>query len=138
MDAIDAPTPPTAKKPRRSSDKRQRTKLTAHRWLDEEFNTVAAKADKAGLSFGAYIRTAVLGTAGPRASRRPPADHVALRQILGHLGRIGNNMNQIAKSLNYGDPCDGPELKAALKEYLGLRDAIYAALGKNTSGQSAA
>ena len=47
-------------------------------------------------------------------------------------------MNQIARSLNYGDPCDGPELKAALKEYLRLRDAIYAALGKNTTGQPAA
>lgn len=114
------------------SNKRRRGKILPVRCLDEEFKAIAAKADRAGLSAGAFLRAAGLGDAGPRAQRRPPADHVALRQLLGHAGRIGNNVNQIAKALNSGEAAKIPELKEALKAYLEIRDAIYHALGKNT------
>lgn len=137
MEADRAPEKSSAQPPRRRSEKRQRNKITPVRWAAEEFNEVAAKADKAGLPLGAYLRRMALGHAGPRAQRRPPADHVALRQILGQLGRVGNNINQIARSINYGDPCDLPELKAALKDYMAIRDAIYDALGKNLSERAA-
>jgi predicted TIM-barrel fold metal-dependent hydrolase len=80
------------------SDKRRRIRQSLVRWTDEEFNAIAAKADKAGLAVAAFMRAASLGDAGPRAQRRPPADHVALRQILGHIGRIGNNLNLTAHS----------------------------------------
>ncbi len=65
----------------------------------------------------AWSRTALLGDAGPRSQRRVPSDAQALRQILGHLGRVGNNINQIAYQLNTGGPADLPELRLALKEY---------------------
>ena len=42
----------------------------------------AEKADKAGLAVAAILRTAGLGSPGPRAKRRPPADHQALRRLL--------------------------------------------------------
>src|SRR5262245_53262563 len=100
------------------SNKRKRSHQSLIRWTDEEFSTIAEKADKAGLAVAAFMRAAVLGSPGPRAKRRPPADHKALRQILGHLGRIGNNINQIAKSLNAGDRLKLPELEAALRAYL--------------------
>ncbi len=113
------------------SDKRRRGKIIASRCLDDEFNIIAAKADRAGLSIGAYGRAAMLGDAGPRAQRRPPADHVALRQLLGHVGRIGNNINQIARTLNTGGEVSQPELQEALTAYLDIRKAIFEALGKN-------
>jgi hypothetical protein len=97
------------------SDKRQRGKIIAARCLDEEFNAIAAKADKAGLAVAAFMRAAALGDAGPRAQRRPPIDHVALRQILGQSGRIGNNINQIARALNIGEPAPVPALEAFLR-----------------------
>jgi len=112
------------------SDKRQRGKIQPVRCTLEEFNAIAAKADKAGLSAAGFMRAAALGDAGPRAQRRPPADHKALRQILGELGRVGNNLNQIARALNAGERVRLPELKDALLAYIAIHDAIFAALGK--------
>ena len=96
----------------------------------EEFNAISARADGAGRAVGAFLREAALGNAGPRAQRRPPADHVALRQILGQLGKIGSNLNQIARSMNIGEQPDLPELKTAIHAYLETRNAIFKALGK--------
>jgi len=113
------------------SEKRQRTKRRSVRFTADEFNRISAKADKSGFGFAAYIRAAALdGDAGPRAQRRPPADHKALREILGHIGRIGNNLNQIARALNSGDKASLPELDGALRAYLDIRTAIFDALGK--------
>jgi hypothetical protein len=112
------------------SDKRRRTRQSLVRWTDEEFNAIAAKADKAGLAVAAFMRAAALGDAGPRAQRRPPADHVALRKILGDIGRIGNNLNQITRALNARQQLRLPELKKVLLACLAIRDAIFEALGK--------
>jgi hypothetical protein len=113
--------------------KRKRTKQCLVRLTEQEFAKVAGKADKAGMASAAFFRAAALGDPGPRAQRRPPADHVALRQILGHCGRIGNNLNQIAKHLNAGGQINIPELKEALAAYLVIRNAILVALGMTTT-----
>ncbi len=114
------------------SEKRQRNKRFTLRFFDEEFNKVAARADRSGLTLGAYMRAASLdGDAGPRAQRRPPADHKALRQILGEIGRIGNNINQIARAMNSGERANIPNTQDAMNACLDIRDAIYEALGKN-------
>lgn len=112
------------------SDKRQRAKQALVRFTDEEFAFLAARADRAGLTHAAYIRATVLGTPGPRAQRRAPADQEALRAALGQLGRVGNNLNQIARVLNAGEDHDPAELRDALAAYLEVRDAILTALGK--------
>ena len=113
------------------SDKRRRPHQSLVRLTDEEFASVTQRADKAGLALAAFLRASGLdGDAGPRAQRRLPADHKALRQILGHVGRIGNNINQIARSLNSGDRENLPELQQALRIYAEIRDAILEALGK--------
>ena len=101
------------------------------KWMTaEEFNAVAQKADNAGLGAAALLRSAALGSPGPRAVRRPPADHRALRQILGELGRVGNNLNQIARALNRGRDEDLAALEAALHAYGEMRTALLEALGK--------
>jgi hypothetical protein len=51
-------------------------------------------------------------------------------RILGELGRVGNNLNQIARALNAGEQARLPELKEALRAYMAIRDAIFEALGK--------
>lgn len=113
----------------KKSETRQRNKQVKLRCTDEEFDTIAAKADEAGFSIAAYARASMLGEAGPRARRRRPADQAALLQILGQIGRIGGNVNQIARQLNTRDKASLPDLRKALKAYLGIRAAIYQALG---------
>jgi Bacterial mobilisation protein (MobC) len=113
------------------SDKRQRNKRCTFRLFDDEFNKIAAKADNCGLSFGAFLRAAALdGNPGLRAQRRPPVDHKALRQYLGQIGRLGNNINQIARALNSSEKAKLPELQQVLRACLNILDAINAALGK--------
>jgi hypothetical protein len=121
---------------RKKSQKRQRYKQIKTPCTLEEFNAVAAKADAAGMTRAAYSRTVLLGDAGPRSQRRMPADAQALRQILGQLGSVGNNINQIAYNLNLRARApDIPELREALKDYARIRNAIYEALGLEPSGE---
>jgi len=120
--------------PRNKSEKRQRTETLYARVTPEEKAAVIDRADKAGMAVAAFMRAAALGNAGPRAQRRPPVDHVALRQLLGELGRVGNNINQIAKTVNAGEAPDVPELREALQAYLQLRDSIFDALRMEPSG----
>ena len=126
---MSSPDEPEKTRPR--SEKRQRNKLTALRWFDDEFNRAAAKADRAGLTFGAYIRHVALGDAGPRAQRKPPVDAQLLRQLLGEVGRVGNNLNQIAHALHTGQQISVPKLEQSLDDFSGIRAAIYEALGKD-------
>jgi len=115
------------------SDKRRRGETVTVRLTKEERATLDALSSRSGMAAGAFMRAAAFGDAGPRAQRRPPADHVALRQILGQCGRIGNNLNQIAKHLNAGGQPDIPELRAALAVYPVIGDAIRAALNMKTA-----
>ena len=115
---------------------RQRRGQILVRLTDEELAVADDKADRAGLTHAAFARAAIVGSPGPRAQRRPPADHVALRKLLGELGRVGNNINQIARTLNSGEDADIPELREALQAYLQLRNAIFDALGMEPSGDN--
>lgn len=82
-----------------------------------------------------HIVAAALGNPAPMA-RMPEttAETVAaLRKILGHLGRVGGNLNQVARSLNSSPTA--PTVKAAAdlvptigQELDGVREAIAAAL----------
>ena len=120
--------PPAA---RTKSQKRQRQWQIKIPCLEKEFNDIAAGATAAGLTKAAYGRAKLLGDAGPRAQRRPVVAKELLLRALGLHGRCGNNMNQIARSGNAGNPVDLPELHQAIKEWGQVRDALYRALGKN-------
>lgn len=116
------------------SDKRRRTRQSLVRWTDEEFNAIAAKADKAGLAIAAFMRASTLGDAGPRAQRRPPADQQVLREGLGQLGRAGNNLNQMTRALHIGNFPSPPELKDTLAACRQACVLICEALGKKRPG----
>jgi hypothetical protein len=119
------------------SDKRQRDETVTVRLTRNERATLDALSSRSGLTAGAFMRAAAFGDAGPRARRRPPIDHVALRQTLGQWGRIGNNLNQIAKHLNAGGPVNIPELKEALAGHPDIRIAILRALAMDTIEEDA-
>jgi hypothetical protein len=52
---------------------------------------------------------------------------------MGALGRLNNNVNQIAHNLNKGEFYDAPDLRLVLKDYSPIRDGIFTALGKQPS-----
>lgn len=116
-----------AKPKRKKSEKRQRDKQIKFRCLAEEFNDIAAGADAAGLTIGAWLRSlARNGDPGKRAQRRLPLDAAKLRRAEVLLIKGGTNLNQIAKNGNSGFPVDLPELRMALKQWAEARDMLLA------------
>ena len=94
-----------------------RTKVTTERWSEGEFIRLEARAADAGLSRGSFIRASALGEAGPRSRRRPTIEKELLGAAIAELNRVGNNVNQIARSLNIGKDVD-EEFYAATGEEL--------------------
>ena len=72
------------------------------RWTPAEHEQLSQRARRAGLSRAAFIRLKTLGDEGPRSQKRPSKERRDLAQLLGELGKIGSNINQIARHLNSG------------------------------------
>jgi hypothetical protein len=111
------------------SDKRQRLHVLTVRLSDDEKLALITKATERGLAVGAFARAAMFGETGPRAKRRPTVDQELLRRLLGQLGKVGSNINQIAHHLNATEKVGLPEIRQALAAVLDIRAALYAALG---------
>lgn len=110
------------------TETRRRNKITPIRWTAEEFNEVAAKADKAGLTFGAFIRILGLGDAGVRARRTRPVNQQILIKAIGLLGKYGNNLNQIAYKLNANaKDALASDFHGALNQWEEIRDLLFEA-----------
>jgi len=108
-----------------------KTSFISVRCTAKERAKIDETATQAGLSIGAYLRALALGTAGPRAVRRPPIERKELARLLGHLGKVGSNLNQLAHAFNRDRMA--PELAelTAIRQQVGeLRDALMAALGR--------
>jgi CubicO group peptidase (beta-lactamase class C family) len=88
-----------------------------------------AAAERAGMSVSAFMRRQCLGTAGPRAARRPPVERAALAQILAQLGKCGSNLNQIARALNSGVDVQ-LDIAAAVAEFRQVAADITRTLGR--------
>ena len=114
------------------SDKRKRGRLKAIRFTDAELAQLETAAQRAGLSVASYVRQVVLAAPPPRQSRRPPIERAQLARILGHVGKLGSNINQIAKYGNLGRLVDDASLKLAAADIAFIRHAIMEALGRDS------
>ena len=112
------------------SDKRQRGRMLSIRLTDAEAERLLEAAGRAGLSLGGYARQQLLDAPPPRASRRPPIERAELARLLAHIGKVGSNINQLAKWGNSGRLVEDPHLAAASADIAELRAAIMAALGR--------
>ena len=92
-----------------------------------EIKTVA---DRGGLAVGSHVRAVLLAGPAPRAVRTPPVDRTALAQVLALLGRVGGNVNQISRTLNFGERHDAGALEKSLRELSEMRNALMTALGR--------
>lgn len=98
-----------------ASQTRQRAKVLQVRLTPDERAKVAAAARAAGLSLSGYARETLLGEVTPRTQRAAPTPDVqALAIMLGQLGKVGANLNQLAKLGNQGQPVPTLELSATL------------------------
>ena len=112
------------------SERRARNVHLTIRLTSIERTTIDDAAIQAGLTSGSFARQVLMGAPAPRQVRRPPVERAELARLLGELGRVGNNLNQLARAANTGDQVTGAELTSALHQLLPIRDAILAALGR--------
>lgn len=115
---------------RRVSD--AKTHFISVRCTAKERAVIDEAATQAGLSIGAYLRALALGHPGPRAVRRPPIERKELARLLGHLGKVGSNLNQLAHAFNREHKMPGlAELNTIRKQVGEIRDALMMALGRD-------
>ena len=75
-------------------------KFIAVRCTLDDHAFIGETAAQAGMSIGAFLRTLALGTAGARAVKRPHIEREQLAKLLGEIGKLGSNVNQIARWAN--------------------------------------
>lgn len=113
-----------AKRKRSGSETRKRTVIKTIRFLPEEWEEIESRADRASITPAAYIRMQCLNKPPPRKSRVPSYDKKLASQLLGHLGKIGSNINQIAHAANMGRTMEG-QLQAALIDLVEMRNRWF-------------
>lgn len=121
---------PPGRPSRRGTERRKKTFLVTSRYDAEEFAELEAAASRAGLTRASYQRVQSLSKPKTRSTRRAPIDKELLARVLGQLGKIGSNLNQIARAANMGRD-ERADLDDALS---GLRDAaplLLKALGRD-------
>jgi hypothetical protein len=112
------------------SETRQRNKVLQVRLTDAEFAEIEAMADRAELTPASYARLILLDTPAPRAKRRPAVDTMQVAKLLGEIGKVGSNINQIAHQMNAGVATSSNATNSALADVAEIRKACMEALGR--------
>ena len=97
---------------------RQRKHCLHCRLLPDEKTTISTRAAQLGISVSQYLRQAALGAPHrPPKKRLPTFAEKSLAQVLGQLGRVGNNLNQLTQISHIaGQVPDSIRLNALLRE----------------------
>jgi len=79
-----------------------RPQMVPFRVTPEERAQIEDAADRAGLSTGSYVRARALQRAVTLTTRRPPVERTELARLLGLMGKVGGNLHQLVRGLNFG------------------------------------
>lgn len=88
--------------------KRARPKQIVIRLTEQDFETVKKKVAKSGMSQQEYLTRAI--------TQKEVVSTDGIKEILPELKRIGNNLNQIARSCNEGNQATHSEVVQMGKE----------------------
>ena len=115
---------------RSGTETRQRGKLLQIRLTSAELSEIEAQAEAAELTAASYARSVLLSAPAPRARRRPSVQTQEVGRLLGELGKVGSNLNQIAHAVNAGQPVGSNAIAAAIEDVRAMRDDCLIALGR--------
>lgn len=113
---------------------RQREFVVSVRLNKDEAEAVQTAAERHGLSAGQYLRTRGLIEAAPAlplpiVRRRAHANAGELAEIAAHLGRIGGEAHEIARSMPTDQKTFDQALSAIRQELGTMRDLLASVLG---------
>lgn len=108
------------------SENRKTSKILSFRLTPDEHNRLAAVCFRTGVNISAYVRRAAFKEAAlpvpAYESRQPDKTAAYYTQILGAVGKIGNNLNQLTKLANSTKSLPSQrELKIVFAEIRALR-----------------
>jgi len=115
-------------KARRGSETRKKAYLVTSRYDADEFAELEEAASKAGLTRASYQRVQSLSKPKTRSTRRAPIEKELLAKVLGQLGKVGSNLNQIARAAHLDREVEA-EVVAALVAVRGFAPLLLSALG---------
>ena len=123
-----------SEKKKSGSENREKTKVVGVRVNEEEHFELALKSEDAGLSIPAFVRKKLLDEVFTQPRKAAPSlDKKLLSMILAQLGKLGSNMNQIARRLNEGGNVNAEKITGAVVDFEVLRDEILKAIKRPPS-----
>lgn len=118
------------RKSRSGSETRKRLVAIRVRLTPEEKAEVEEASRRFGLTPASYAREQMLNRKALRSVRRPSIERELLAKTLAQLGKVGSNMNQIARAANIGKEI-GCELDSALTALRGIMVLLLRSAGHN-------
>ena len=118
---------------RSGSETRRRPHLIPIRVSEGERAELARRADATGISIAAFIRERALDTPPPRMRPRPKVEIMYLARLLGQIGKMGSNLNQVAKWANADRKFSEADLRVITRldeELRDLRGETIKAMGR--------
>ena len=122
--------------PRKRYDTPHRSRVVKTRMTEEEYADFAARLAPYGISQSEFIRRAIQGASiRPVVTVSPVNDELlaALGKLTAEYGRIGNNLNQIARTLNdWHNPYPqlAAEVRAATPDLAALKFEVLEKVGE--------
>jgi uncharacterized protein (DUF1778 family) len=113
------------------SENRKRQPRITFRVTPEEHAELEAASSAAGLTVASYVRVMALSVPKTKQRRRPSVEVEAVARLLGTVNKVGGNLHQIAKRVNFGETPVAQEFHEALIGYREMVGAILAAMGRS-------
>jgi len=111
------------------SENRERQPIIGFRVTPKERAEIEEAAEAEGLSMGSFIREKILTEAQETMrTRKPSFDRVLLAQCVAQVGKVGANLNQIAKRLNQEKGVGLERISAALDDVAAIKTELLKAL----------
>ena len=117
------------KKSRSGTENRKKSIPVTTRYDEAELAELDEAASKVGLTRASYQRVQSLAKPKTRSVRRPPLEKALLAKLLGQLGKVGSNLNQITARAHL-DRADRAEIMGAVIEVRATAAALMEALGR--------
>jgi len=115
----------------KKENSQNRQKFLVVRVSHEEQEKLKENALNLGVTISDYIRKNTLNAPVSSRGKKSNLDHKILGQLLGQIGKIGNNINQLTRSVNSGIIPQPIHLDSALEIWCELEVAILDALAPN-------
>ena len=122
--------------PRKKYDTPHRSRVVKTRMTEEEYADFAVRLAPYGISQSEFIRRAIQGASiRPVVTVSPVNDELlaALGKLTAEYGRIGNNLNQIARAINdwhNPSPQLAAEVRAAASNLAALKFEVLEKVGE--------